>query len=106
MLEQGRLVALGTPSELTRQYVRRLDVDLEVDPAQIDLVMQTLLQYPQLVIGAPKREKDTLTMILPGRECIPELLSVFIRQGLRVYRLASREADLEEVYFAIHGGAE
>jgi ABC-2 type transport system ATP-binding protein len=106
VLEHGRLVALGSPSELTRQYVRRLDVDLEVDPVQMDLTMQTLQQYPQLVIGAPKREKDILTMTLPGRECIPELLSVLIGQGLRVYRLAPREADLEEVYFALHGGAE
>src|SRR5512146_3128432 len=34
VMEHGRLVALGTASELTRQYVRRLDVELEVDPAQ------------------------------------------------------------------------
>ena len=34
VMEQGKLVALGTPSDLTRQYVKRLDVDLEVDPAQ------------------------------------------------------------------------
>jgi ABC-2 type transport system ATP-binding protein len=106
VMEQGRLVALGTPSELTRQYVRRLDVDLEVDPIQVDLALRVLKQYPRLVLGAPTREKDTLTMSLSGRECIPELLSILLGQGLRVYRLAPREADLEEVYFAIHGGAE
>ncbi len=32
VMEHGHLVALGTPLELTHQYVRRLDVDLEVDP--------------------------------------------------------------------------
>src|SRR5512144_1022994 len=41
VMEHGRLVALGTPSDLTRQYVKRLDVDLEVDPAQINLALQT-----------------------------------------------------------------
>lgn len=106
VMEQGRLVALGTPSELTRQYVRRLDVDLEVDPAQMELAMQTLAQFPQLVIGPPKREKDTLTMTLSGRECIPDLLSILLGRGLRVYRLAPREADLEEVYFTLHGETE
>lgn len=106
VLEQGRLMALGTPSELTRQYVRRLDVDLEVDPVQIDLAMQTLQGFPQLVIGVPKREKDMITMTLSGRESIPELLSILLGQGLRVYRFAPREADLEEVYFALHGGSE
>ena len=106
VLEQGRLMALGTPSELTRQYVRRLDVDLEVDPVQIDLAMQTLQGFPQLVIGAPKREKDMITMTLSGRESIPELLSILLGQGLRVYRFAPHEVDLEEVYFALHGDTE
>ena len=106
VLEQGRLMALGTPSELTRQYVRRLDVDLEVDPVQMDLAMQTLQGFPQLVISVPKREKDMITMTLSGRESIPELLSILLGQELRVYRFAPREADLEEVYFALHGDVE
>jgi ABC-2 type transport system ATP-binding protein len=104
VLEYGRLVALGTPSELTRQYVRRLDVDLEVNASQIGLALQTLGQVPQLVIGAPKQEQDTLTLTLSGHEAIPELLSVLVQNGIRVYRLAPQEANLEEVYFALHGG--
>src|SRR5512138_1743622 len=58
VMEHGRLMAVGTPSDLTRQYVKRLDVDLEVDPIQIDLALQTLQQFPQLVSRPPKREKD------------------------------------------------
>ena len=104
VMEHGRLVALGTPAELTRQYVKRLDVDLEVDPAQMELALQTLQEVPQLVIGPVKREKDLLTMTLAGRECIPDLLSVLLQKGLRVYRLAPQEANLEEVYFTLNGG--
>ena len=106
VMEHGRLVALGTPSELAHQYVKRLRVDLEVDPGQMDLALQTLQQFPQLVIDPPKREKEILTMTLSGRECIPELLSILLQRGLRVYRLAPQEANLEEVYFALHGGTE
>ena len=104
VMQQGRLRALGTPSELTHQYVRRLDVDLEVDLLQIDLVLETLQSFPGLVIGAPKREKDLLTMTLSGRDCIPELLSLLVQRQVRVYRLAPQEANLEEVYFALNGG--
>lgn len=104
VMEYGRLVAFGTPLELTRQYVKRLDVDLEVDSSQIDLVLQILQQVPQLVTGSPKREKDTLTLTLSGRESIPALLSVLLQNRLRVYRLAPQEANLEQVYFALHGG--
>jgi ABC-2 type transport system ATP-binding protein len=106
VMEHGRLVALGTPSDLTRQYVKRLDVDLEVDPVQMDLALQTLQEFPQLVISPPKKEKEVLTMTLCGRESIPELLSILVQKGLRVYRLAPREANLEEVYFALNGGAQ
>ncbi|HEX5839978.1 MAG TPA: ABC transporter ATP-binding protein [Anaerolineales bacterium] len=105
VMEHGRLVAQGTPSELTRQYVRRLDVDLEVDSTQIELALQTLQQLPQLV-GPPRRDKDVLSMTLSGREAIPELLSILIQNSVRVYRLAPQEANLEEVYFALHGGAQ
>jgi ABC-2 type transport system ATP-binding protein len=106
VMEHGRLVALGTPAELAGRYVKRLDVDLEVDPAQAELALQMLQQLPQLVIGPPRREKDILAMTLSGRDSIPELLSVLVQNGLRVYRLAPREANLEEVYFALHGGAQ
>ncbi len=106
VMEHGRLVALGTPSELTRQYVKRLAVDLEVDPLQMDLALETLQKFPQLVISPPKREKELLSMTLAGREAIPELLTTLVQTGLRVYRLAPQEADLEEVYFALNGGAQ
>ena len=106
VMEHGHLVALGTPLELTHQYVRRLDVDLEVDPSQMDLALHTLQRLPHLVISPPKREKDILTMTLSGRESIPELLSILLQNGLCIYRLAPQDVNLEEVYFALHGGEQ
>ncbi|MGD8403622.1 MAG: ABC transporter ATP-binding protein [Anaerolineales bacterium] len=106
VMEYGRLVASGTPSDLTRQYVKRLDVDLEVDPAQMDFALQILKELPDLVVGAPQQGKDVLTLTISGREAIPELISVLVQKGLHIYRLAPQEADLEEVYFALHGGTE
>jgi ABC-2 type transport system ATP-binding protein len=66
VMEHGRLVALGTPSDLTRQYVKRLDVDLEVDPVQMECVLPILQELPRLVIGPPKQEKDVFTLTLSG----------------------------------------
>jgi ABC-type multidrug transport system ATPase subunit len=106
VMQHGKLVALGTPSELTRQYVKRLDVDLEVDPAQTELALQVIQNIPQLVIGPVKQEKELLTMTLAGRESIPDLISVLYQKGLRIYRLAPQEANLEEVYFALNGGTK
>ena len=55
------------------------------------------------MIASPKQEKDILTLTLSGREAIPELLNILVQKGLHVYRLAPQEANLEEVYFALHG---
>lgn len=106
VMEHGRLVALGTPSELTRQYVKRLNVDLEVDSVQIESTLRILQELPQLVIEFPKQEKDVLILTLSGREAIPALLSILVQKGIQVYRLAPQEANLEEVYFALHGDTE
>ncbi|HEX6035052.1 MAG TPA: ABC transporter ATP-binding protein [Anaerolineales bacterium] len=105
VMQHGRLAALGTPSELAHQYVRRLDVELEVDALQMDLALETLQKFPQLVMGVPKRENHILTMTLSGRDCIPDLLSLLVQHKVRVYRLAPQEANLEEVYFALNGDA-
>jgi hypothetical protein len=72
----------------------------------MEFALQTLQEFPQLVISSPKREKELLTMTLAGRESIPELLSLLVQKGVRVYRLAPQEANLEEVYFALNGGAQ
>lgn len=106
VMEHGQLVALGTPSELTRQYVKRLDVELEVDPTQMKLARQVIQSLPHLVISPLKQEKELLTMTLAGREAIPELVSALYQNGLRLYRLAPQAANLEEVYFALNGGTQ
>ena len=105
VMEHGRLVALGTPADLTRQYVKRLDVDLEVDPVQTEAAMHIIRQYPRLLIEPPKEEKGMVTMTVAGRDTVPELLTILVQNGVRVYRLAPQEADLEEVYFALNGGS-
>lgn len=106
VMQHGKLVAMGTPAELTRRYVKRLDVDLEVDAAQIDLAIQALKDLPQLVIGPVAQEKELLTMTLSGREAIPDLVNILQQKGLRMYRVAPREANLEEVYFTLNGGTQ
>jgi ABC-2 type transport system ATP-binding protein len=106
VLEHGRLVALGTPAELTRQYVRRLDVDIEIHEEQVEGAQHIMRNLPRLVIGEPVRTNGALTVALSGHEAIPDLLDAMVHNNLRVYRVAAREANLEQVYFALHGEKE
>jgi len=106
VLEHGRLVALGTPAELARQYIRRLDVEIEVREDQVEGTLQVLRGLPRLVIGEPERTNGALTATLAGHEAIPDLLEVLVHESVRVYRVAAQEANLEQVYFALHGEKE
>ncbi|HSF82322.1 MAG TPA: ABC transporter ATP-binding protein [Anaerolineales bacterium] len=106
VLEHGRLVALGTPAELTRQYVRRLEVEIEIHDQQVEGTLQVLRSLPRLVIDEPLQSNGALTVTLSGHEAIPDLLEVLVQQGVRVYRIAAQEANLEQVYFALHGEKE
>jgi ABC-2 type transport system ATP-binding protein len=106
VLEHGRLVALGTPAELTRQYVRRLVIDIEVHEEQVEGTLQVMRSLSRLVVGEPVRTNGGLTATLAGHEAIPDLLEVLVHHHVRVYRIAAQEANLEQVYFALHGEKE
>ncbi len=102
ILEHGRLVALGTPAELTRQYVRRLEVEIEVEEDQTELALNLLRSLPQLVVGEPTKPNGALMVTINKRESIPDVLACMVQSHIRVYRMAPHEADLEQVYFTIH----
>jgi ABC-2 type transport system ATP-binding protein len=106
VLEHGRLVALGTPAELAQQYVRRLDVQIETAPEQIDSALEILSNASSLTRGLPQRTNGTLTLTVTGREAIPELLVLLVKRDIRVYHMAANEPSLEDVYFALHGEKE
>jgi ABC-2 type transport system ATP-binding protein len=102
ILEHGRLVALGTPTELTRQYVRRLDVEIEVAEEQTDAALMVLRSLPELVLGEPNKPNGALVVTINKRESIPDVLHIMQQNQIRVYRLAPQEANLEQVYFTLH----
>ena len=102
ILEHGRLVALGTPAELTRQYVRRLDVEIEVAEEQIRAALKVLRSLPELVLGEPAQPNGALVVTINKRESIPDVLACLVQNHIRVYRMAPQEANLEQVYFTLH----
>jgi ABC-2 type transport system ATP-binding protein len=106
VMEHGRLVALGNPAELARQYVRRLDVEIETASEQAQAVVDLLEKPSALTHGSPWRKNGYISITVAGREAIPDLLNLLTSQGVRIYRLAAREPSLEDVYFALHSEKE
>jgi len=102
ILEHGRLVALGTPTELTRQYVRRLEVEIEVEEEQTEAALNMLRNMPQLVVGEPTKPNGAIVVTVKERNSIPDVLASMVMSHVRVYRMAPQEANLEQVYFTLH----
>lgn len=101
VLEKGRLVALGTPADLAQQLVRRLRLEIEIEPGGLELALRVL---PSLVAGAElESDGGTLTIVGAQRDQIPDLVAALAARGVRIYRVAQQMPSLEDVYFALHG---
>lgn len=106
VLEHGHLMALGTPAELASQYIRSLNVDIEPAPEQLESALEVLSGAGSLVRGLPRPANGLITLSAAGRDAIPDLLTLLVRNGIRIFRIAAHEPSLEEVYFALHGEKE
>jgi ABC-2 type transport system ATP-binding protein len=102
ILEHGHLVALGTPTELTNQFVRRLDVEMEISEEQTEAALGVLRSLPELVLSEPAKPNGALVVTINKRESIPIVLASLVQHHVRVYRIALQEANLEQVYFTLH----
>jgi ABC-2 type transport system ATP-binding protein len=101
VLEQGRLVALGTPAELARQLGRSLRLELEVARDGLPTALDVLQATTGIADLAP--ENSTITLVGIEREVVPNLVASLVSAGVRIYRVAPQEPSLEDVYFALHG---
>ena len=100
VLEHGRIVALGTPAELGRQFAHGSGLEIEVAGEHVELALTTLRSLDGK--HDAKAEGALITVQGVGREEIPTVVSRLATVGVRVYRVAPGEASLEDVYFAIH----
>ena len=99
VMEEGRLMAQGTPAELARQVDRRLHLELEVDPESRAAATTRL----QGMTGLTTQFDNGLLRVGGAeRERIPDILAALIAADVRVYRAVPQEPSLADVYFALH----
>ena len=104
VLEHGRLVAVGTPAELARQWGHGQRLGLEVAPEGLSTAVDVLRTTQGSVDAVQEGQALSITGI--GREKIPDLVAGLVAAGVRIYRVALQEPSLEDVYFALHGEEE
>lgn len=99
VLQQGRLLALGTPVELAQRIVPEVQLRLELDPADIAQARQVMDR-----IGGHVVQVEAAALIVDGvpRIRIPTLVATLVQAEVRIYRVDYAEPSLEDVYFALH----
>ena len=104
VLEHGRLVALGTPAELSRRLGHSQRLEVEVVPGAVARARELL--QATAAAGDVAQENHILSVPGIGREQVPGLVARLVEAGVGIYRVAPREPSLEDVYFALHGESE
>ncbi len=102
VLRRGQLVALGRPTDLTRQFSHRQRLDVEIEPDRIAAALEVLARFvPADQAVAQDDGVVTVTGIAHGE--IPRLIEALVQAQIPVYRVTPRESSLEDVYLALHG---
>jgi ABC-2 type transport system ATP-binding protein len=101
VLEQGRLVALGSPAELAHRLGRSQRLEIEVAPEERAAALDVLQDALEREEVAPQNGKIVVTGA--QRESIPPLVAALVAAGVRIYQVTPQEPSLEDVYFALHG---
>ena len=100
VLEHGKMLALGAPSELGSKLVGRQTVEIEVSPDTLTLAVNTLEALPGT--AEVKSEGDRLKLSEIDRQQIPEIIAQVAAAGVRIFSVTTQEPSLEDVYFALH----
>ncbi len=103
VLEHGRLLALGTPAELSARYSHRQQLEVEVSPETMPAALETL----RGVRGATDVTAENHSVVSfsgVGHDSVPDVIALLAAAGVRIYRVTPQEPSLEDVYFALHGG--
>jgi ABC-2 type transport system ATP-binding protein len=99
VLGGGALLALGTPTELARRMAPRLEVSIEIDPAQHDTAMSLIASLDSMTVS-PER-LGILRIGGIARDRVPTLASRLVSAGIALYRLEPHEPSLADAYFAL-----
>ncbi|HUQ79638.1 MAG TPA: ABC transporter ATP-binding protein [Gemmatimonadaceae bacterium] len=104
VLGGGSLLALGTPSELARRMSPRLEVSIEVEPAQLDAANRTIAALDGLTVTTERAGVIRVGGL--ARDRVPDLNARLVGAGVSVFRLEPHEPSLTDAYFALQQANE
>ena len=104
ILRRGRVVADGTPEQVTDAASIPIGVEIEVDAGHAEDALRLAAARgtgEAEVIGPGRVRVDGLS-----RESIPALVAELVAVGASVYRVSPEQVTLEAAYVALYGGID
>ena len=102
VLEQGHLVAVGSPQKLAQEIGAEQHYLLEVAATQPEAARQIVEQLE--AVSCVHTDGAELSLVLHDREVVPKLLAALLDANIPVYALTPQETSLENIYVALHHG--
>jgi ABC-2 type transport system ATP-binding protein len=102
VLENGRMVALGSPAELARELWKGMRLEVETSSEAISSAIKALEAIPDARDVAQQEGHTVISLSLNLRDQVPGVVSHLVAAGVPIYRLTPKEPTLEDIYFALH----
>ncbi|MCL4249843.1 MAG: ABC transporter ATP-binding protein [Anaerolineae bacterium] len=100
VMEQGQMVAVGTPRELAHTIGADMRFTLEIAPDQVETARAAVI--PLAAVSAVETTDAELTLTVNDREAVPDLLAALQAAHVRVYAVIPQQTSLEDIYMALH----
>ena len=104
VLAKGRLLAVGTPRELTHRFSTSQRVKLRIGVGQEQLLPQLLVSCPHVTYTTTNGcDQQTTQVMMQGipYPYLPDFLSHLTENRVHLFAVEPEEATLEDVYFAL-----
>lgn len=100
ILEHGKLILLGNPSDLARQTVQSREVLFHLNPSQLAIAKPILARYTESL--SPNLETGEITTTNLRYDDIPQVIHALSQAEIQIYQVTPQQPTLEDVYFALH----
>ncbi len=99
VINQGRLLALGSPEELARDLFPGVRIIVKVDLLPGESIQQAIRQSTMVEEAAFNGKEIHLK--LQKESMVPDLVQWLVTQDVRICAVVPQEVSLEEVYFTL-----
>jgi ABC-2 type transport system ATP-binding protein len=100
ILEHGKLMLVGNPSELARETVQTREVLFHINPAHVDLAQPILERHAHALTTNAQEGVISASDLLYDH--IPQVIHELSQADVMIYQVTPQQPTLEDVYFALH----